>query len=936
MSFVARLKSWLRAATSRSRLENEMDEELAFHLENYARELVRRGVPPQEAARRARIELGGVTVQKEQMRASLGLRLWDDLRADLRFATRMLAKSPGFALVAVGSLALGIGANTAIFTLAKQVLLDRLAVPHPEQLLLFHWTAPRGNVVHQTWGDWDETPGGMLTSTSFPYPAYEALRRENQKLNNGSLEDIFGFKDAGRTTLTVDGAASVVQAEMVSGNYYDALGVRPALGRAILSSDDGAPGSGAVVVISDALWTRAFGRSPDVIGRTIHLNLKPVTIVGVNAPEFTGAKSTHVSPDVFLPFSMQPVIVPKAGGSLLGDADFWWMQMMARVKPGVPAATAQAALDTGFQAWMHANLGGSDQHAGVADATHATGGSGKNEAYPHLTLADGSRGLNESARTLKQPVFVLMGLAGLTLLLACANIANLLLARAAARQREMGVRMALGAGRARILRQVMTESLLLSGLGGVAGLALGYAARNVVPALLAPPWETMVFRDQFDWRVFAFTAAVTAGTGLLFGMAPALKATRTRAGASLKDSTQTVTQGRRGFAGKAIVAFQVALSTLLVVGAVLFVRTLVKLDSVNPGFRTDHLVLFSIQLPKAEYPPPTDVARLRSLEEALRWVPGVASVTLADQALISGSVSTDDFIRMDKPRGKKRTGAWDLNVGQSFFETMGIPIVAGRAFLPTDTPGAPKVAVINEALAREFFPNENPIGKMFRGYYFMDKTPFEIVGVSADTRYNSLRQQPPATYYVLYSQLPQTDGQMTFEVRTRMEPTAIVPSLRKTVAAVDRNLPLMDVRTQAEQIDESIGQERLMAALTMSFGVLALVLACIGIYGLMAYTVARRTNEIGLRLALGAQRGQVMGMVLREALWLTAGGVIVGGAAALMVTRSLKSMLFGLSPNDPSTLVAATLMLLAAAVLAALLPARAAARVSPMLALRHD
>jgi predicted permease len=913
-----------------------MEDELRFHVESYTRDLIGRGVGAEEAERRARMEIGSVAARKEEMRASLGLRLWDDLRADVRYAARMLGKSPGFTLVAVGSLALGIGANTAIFTLAKQVLLDRLAVPHPEQLILFHWTAPKGNVVHQTWGDWDETPGGMFTSTSFPYPAFEELQRDNASLKNGGLEEIFGFKDAGRVTLTANGAASAVQAEMVSGNYYGALGVRPALGRAILPSDDGAPGSGAVVVISDALWTRAFGRSPEVIGRTIHLNLKPVTIVGVNPPEFTGAKSTHVSPDVFFPFSMQPVIVPKAEGSLLGDADFWWMQMMGRVRPGVPAATAQAALDTSFQAWMHASLGGPDQQADVADATHATGGSGKSEAYPHLTLADGSRGLNESARTLKQPVFVLIGLAGLTLLLACANIANLLLARAAARQREMGVRMALGAGRARILRQVMTESLLLSGLGGVAGLALGYAARNVIPALLAPPWETAVFRDQFDWRVFAFTAAVTIVTGLLFGMAPALKATRTEAGTSLKDTAQTVTPRRRGFAGKAIVAFQVALSMMLVAGAVLFGRTLLHLNAANPGFRTDHLVLFSIQLPKAEYPPPADVAVLRSLEEKLHTVPGVASVTLSDEALISGSVSQDDFIRLDQPRGKKKTSAWDLNVGQSFFETMGIPIVAGRGFLPTDTPGTPKVAVINQALAREFFPNENPVGKMFHGYYFVDKEPFTVVGVSADTKYNSLRQQPPATYYVLYSQLPQTDGEMTFEVRTRMEPAVVVPSLRKAVAAVDRNLPLMDVRTQAEQIDESIGQERLMAALTVAFGVLALVLACIGIYGLMAYTVARRTNEIGLRLALGAQATQVMGMVLREALWLALAGVVAGGAAALALTRTLQSMLFGLRPDDPVTFAVAALLLLAVALLAGLVPARVAARVNPMEALRHD
>lgn len=927
----ARLRSWLRAASSRPRLEREMDDELRFHMESYADDLVRQGVPCEEARRRARLEIGSIPARKEEMRASLGLRLWDDLRADLRYAVRMLVKSPAFTFVAVGSLALGIGANTAIFTLARQVLLDRLAVPHPEQLLLFHWIAPRGNVVHETWGDWDELPGGLLTSTAFPYPAYEQLRHANQ-----GLEDIFGFKDTGRLTLTANGAPSVVEGELVSGNYYAALGVRPALGRAILPADD-TPDAAPVAVISDALWTRAFGRSPKVIGQTIHLNTKPVTIIGVNPPAFTGAASAHLSPDVFLAFSVQPVIVPKTDSSLLADTSFWWMQMMARVRPGVPVATAQAALDTSFQAWLHANTGKPEPNDDIAEANHATRTETK-EAFPHLSLQGGSRGMNDSARTLTQPVYVLITLAGLALLLACVNIANLLLARAASRQREMGVRMALGAGRVRILRQVMTESLLLSLLGGAAGLGIGYACRNLIPALLSPSWQTAVFRGTFDWRVFAFSAVITAGTGLLFGMAPAFRATRTDAGTSLKEAAQTTTQRRRGLAGKSIVAFQVALSTLLVAGAVLFGRTLINLNSVNPGFRTDHLVLFSIQLPAAQYPAPRDVQTLRALEQKLNAVPGVERATFSDQALISGSVSTDGFIRLDQPPSKTRPPhAWDNAVGQNFFATMGIPIVAGRAFQSTDTPGSPKVAIINEALAREFFPGENPIGKQFRGYYFVDKEPFTIVGVSADTLYNSLRQdKPPSTYYVLYSQLPQWPGPMNVEVRTRLSPAAIVPSLRNAIASVDRNLPLMDIRTQAEQIDDSIGQERLMAALTVAFGALALVLACIGIYGLMAYSVARRTNEIGIRLALGAQAAQVMGMVLREALWFTVLGILTGGAVALLVTRSLKAMLFGLKPDDPFTLVVTAALLLVVAMLAALLPARIAARVNPIIALRAE
>lgn len=924
MSFAARVKSWFHAASHRTRLEHEMDEELAFHLENVTVELVRRGVAPEEAARRARIELGSTITQKENMRAALGLYLWDDLRADLRYAVRMLAKAPGFTAIAVASLALGIGANAAIFSLANHVLLKRLSVPHPRQLVLFHWIAPRGEVDQLVWGRWGaKLPDGGLTSTLFPYSAYEQLRQSNK-----TLEDIFAFKGVGQLTLTVNGAASVVQGEFVSGNYYASLEVRPALGRAILPSDDGTPDSGAVAVISNALWTRIFGRSPNVIGQTVLLNSRPVTIIGVNPPDFTGAASTIQSPDVFLPFSMQPVIVPQFNRPLL-------RQMMARVRPGTPLAAAQAALDTTFQAWMHANLTAPNpDDADGATQVHSESG---RKTYPHLTLADGSHGLNKSASDLTQPVYLLLALAALVLLLACVNLANLLLARSEVRQHEMAVRMALGAGRARVLRQVLTESLLLSMLGGAAGFALGYLGRNLIPGLLASPWQQNNFRSPLDWRVFAFTCAIAVAAGLLFGIAPALRASKKRSGAELRDAARTVTKRRRGYAGKAIVAFQIALSTVLVAGAALFARTLVNLNHVNPGFRTDHLVLFSIDLPKAQYPPPKDIQTFRAIEEKLNAVPGVEQATLSDSALISGSRDLDLFIRMDAPpvSGNKPT-AYDLAVGQTFFQTMGIPMVAGRGFNSTDTPTSQKVAVINQALARKYFPNTNPIGKEFRGYYFIDKTPFRIIGVSRNTLYDTLREQSPPTYYVLYSQLPHTLGEMTYEVRTHIQPAAIVPLLRKAVASVDRDIPLVEVRTQDEQIDESIGQERLMADITIAFGLLALILASIGIYGIMAFAVARRTNEIGIRFALGAQVRQVMGMVLREALWLAMIGIAAGTGIALLLSRSLRSMLFGLTPDSPMTYVTAGLLLASVALLASFVPACAAARVNPIEALRRE
>lgn len=914
MSLVARIRSWFRAAGHRSRLEREMDEELAFHVDRHAQELIRSGVGPDEAARRARIELGNTAVQKERMRASLGLRLWDDLRADLRYAGRMLAKSPGFTALAIGSLALGIGANTAIFSLARQVLFDRLAVPHPEQLVLFRWVAPHNKIVHDLWGVEDTLPGGLQTSTSFPYPVYEQLRRENR-----TLGDLFAFKDLSQISATVGGQTVAVRAQMVSGNYYRALGVEPALGRAIQPSDDAVPGSGAVAVISNGFWTRYFGRSSSVIGRTIDLNGKPVTIIGVNPPDFTGASDPHLSPDVFFPFSMQPVLRPRREGSELDDPNYWWMQIMARRKPGTPAQSAQSAFNVLFHAMMK-----------------TTAYAEKGEAIPRIVLADGSRGLNTSAGGLARPMFVLLALAGLVLLLACANIANLLLARSEARQHEMGMRLALGAGRGRILRQVLTESLLLSLLGGAAGLALGYVGRNVLPGLISPPWEPAVFNGRFDWGVFAFTAGIAILTGLLFGIAPAWRAMQAETGTDLKNRAQTVTHRRKGFAGKAIVAFQVALSMLLVVGAALFMRTLANLDSVDPGFRTDHLVLFSIHLPRTQYPPPTDVALFRSIEEKLNTLPGVESATLSNVPLVAGNTSIDGFNLQDAPPDHRSHDAWDNSVGQTFFETMGIPILAGRGFDSSDTPTSTKVAVINQALAHEYFPHSDPIGRSFHGYYFVSKMPFRIVGVCGNTRYNNLRQQPPPTYYVLYSQLPRSDGEMTYEVRTRIQPAALVPELRKAVQSVDRNVPLIGIRTQAEQIDETIRQERLLSGLTAAFALLALVLACIGIYGLMAYAVAQRTNEIGIRLALGAQAGQIMRMVLSEASRLAAIGVGAGLAAALLLTQYLRSMLYGLKPDDPLTLAMAALLLLAIALLAGFIPARAAASVDPMRALRHE
>ncbi|HLY41892.1 MAG TPA: ABC transporter permease [Terracidiphilus sp.] len=907
-----KLGSWLRAVAHRSRLEADMQEELQNHLEARTADLIRAGYAPEEAARRARIELGPALMHKEEMRASLGLRWFDELASDLRYATRMLRKSPGFTLIAVASLALAIGANTTIFTVAKQLLYARLDVPRPDELRLFRWVGDRNVLVHNLWGNWDNTDQGIDCS-SFSYPVYLQLRA-----HNNVMQQIFAFKEDNMNA-TVAGTALRTEIAMVSGDFYHALEVTPQLGRTIQPLDDGAPGSGAVAVISDSLWTRAFNRSPAVLGQTITLNQFPVTIVGVNPRGFTGAQNVLTPADIFVPLSLITTIDQKGGPTpLLSDTSEWWVNVMGRLKPGVAEASTQAALNVELSAAVHSTM---RPQAG--------------ETMPRLELADGSRGLHFMDERVKKPMYVLGVFTGLVLLLACANVANLLLARGAQRQREMSVRLALGAGRLRVLRQLLTESLLLAGMGGAGGLLLGFLGRDALPRLLTPPWEPNHVIMPFDWWAFAFTAAITLATGILFGMAPAWMASHTEVSSSLKESGQTATRRRKGFSGKMIVGFQVALSTLLVAGAALFLRSLWALNAVDVGFNADNLVLMQINAPEARYPAGKDVALFRDLEQRLAAVPGAEQVTLSSIALISGSGSNGGFVvEGEKPHpGKRKPELFNL-VGNTFFSTMQIPIVGGRGFGAQDTASSLKVAIINEALARERFPGVSPIGKRFK--LGGDTDPWhQIVGVVADTHYSKLRDQMPPQFYLPYVQQEQVGG-MTFELRTRLSPGDILPSLQHVVQSADRDLPIVDLRTQRQQINAAMQIERTFAILTSSFGLLALALACVGIYGVMAYSVAQRTNEIGIRLALGAERGRVQRMILGESTMLSGAGVVVGICGALAMGRLVKSMLYGIRSNDPLTLVVSVALLLLVALLASWIPARRAAGVEPMQALRHE
>lgn len=900
--------SWLGRLFTGKRMEIELDKELRFHFEAQVADKMRAGISESEARRLTHLEFGGLEQIKEDCRESRGTMWLESILQDLRFGLRQLRKSPGFAIIAISSLALGIGANTTIFTVTSQVLLDKLAVYKPQNLRLFAWTGEKNRVPIRIWGHWNEATHAC---TSFSYPVYQRLRQLNT-----SFADVFAFKVIPQVTVSVANRPEPVTAELVSGNYYSALGVNPALGRAIQNSDDGAPGSAAVAVISDGFWSRHFGRSGDVIGKTIQVNLEPVTIIGVNPRGFTGASSVEGSPDVFLPFSMEPVVAPDGAESLLTNPDQWWVLVMGRIRPSVSDQSARAAMDLVLN-----------------NAVRSTMTVEKDQSVPHFTMQDGSRGEDQDGELYSKPIYVLMALAGVVLLLACANLANLLLARAGSRRRELSIRLALGAKQQRILLQMLVESVLLSATGGAAGLLLAYCGRNAIPHLMSSAWQPTFNHLPFDWKVFGFTAALSLSTGLLFGFMPARQAIHTPVNSGLKETAHSATRRSGNLSGKFLVAVQMALSMLLLVGAGLFIRTLTNLNGSHLGFQPGHLFLFEIQVPATRYPAPKDLELYRRIEDRLASVPGIRSVTLSKNPLIAGNVSNDDFVPDGLPPKPNSPAYVDDNVvGRSFFATMGIPILAGRSFNNTDTQTSPLVAVINQRLAKQYFLNIDPVGRTF----VSNKRRFQIVGVSGDTRYADLRNVPPATFYTLFRQQSKTEPSMTFEVSSPLEESALMPVLRSAVASVDKDLPLLDARTQDAQIRDRTRQERIFASLTSGFGLLALILACIGIYGIMVYSVSRRTNEIGVRMALGAEREQVLRMVLGESAWIAVIGVAAGTIIALALARLIASMLYGLKAYDPLTFTASAALLLLVGLAASWIPARRAASLDPARALRHE
>lgn len=941
MKLFARLRLWLKWVVKPQQLECEMETEVRFHIESYAAELVRKGVPEQEAMRRACIEFGGIESHKDAMRASLGLRLWGELCSDLRYGVRMLRRSPGFVAIAILTLALGIGANTAIFSLIDAVMLKMLPVKKPEQLVLLSWTAPgwprMPYMIHSLSGNTERDKNGRSTSTSFSYAIFDDIRARNQVFSG-----VLAFSDSDRLNVGLGGQAGLAEGQLVSGDFFSTLGVPAVVGRTILPTDD-TVGASPTATISYSYWVRRFGRDPRAVGKRITVNGVPFTLVGVAAPEFFGVQP-GASIDVWIPLRTQPQVDPgwtayatPGEVSRFTARDDWWVVIMGRLKPGISERQARAALDVFVR-----------QNLARVESPPATWRSPDMALEPpQVELANASKGLNSLRQEFSKPLSVLMVVVGLVLLISCANVANLLLARATSRQREIAVRLSLGAGRSRLIRQLLTESVLLAVAGGALGVILAYWASGILLAFMSSGRDPVILHVSPNLGVLGFTAAVSVLTGILFGLAPALRGTRLDLTPALKEGGAKIvgsggaSRGLRLELGKALLVAQVAMSLLLLIGAGLFVRTLANLEGENIGFDRHNLLLFGIDATQTG----SKGERLATLYEELRKrieaVPGVRSASLSRHTFIDGGVTIDGVsIQGYAPKpGESDNGSVTVHVnavGPEFFETFGIPLMLGRTIGDGDTAAAPNVAAVNGAFASKYLGGASPIGR--RCGFGDEKTSSDIVivGLVGDARYGHLRDEAPATVYVPYAQNLKELGEMTFEVRTAGDPTHWIGAMRQAVQGLDRNLPLFDVKTQTEQIEQATFQERLFARLTGLFSTLALLLACVGLYGVTSYAVARKTSELGIRLALGAGRGDVLWMVLRDSLLPVITGAVIGVPIALAATRYISSELYGIRATDPATMMVATLMLAAAAGIAGFLPARRAAKVDPMAALRCE
>ena len=829
---------------------------------------------------------------------------------DFRFAFRMLRRSPGFTSVAVLSLALGIGANTAIFSVIDALLLRTLPVKQSKQLVLFGAGLSSGIFSPFPNGDTD----------LFSHPFFHQVRDKNRVLSDvaamESMRDDVHVRFEG-----VNAELEPVKIRLVSGNYFSLLGVGAAAGRVLMPEDDQKPGGHPVAVMSHAFWERRFARNTEVIGRKITLNATVYTIIGVGAREFFGTVVGE-SPDFWIPLAMQAQVEPWLGDPFGAQSQSLWL--IGRLKTGIGVPEAQADTNVVFQQWLHAIAGEPPSAERVADMHRA-----------RVSLTEVASGVSRLRIEFSRSLEILMVVVGLVLLIACANIANLLLARAAGRHREIAVRAALGAERPRLIRQLLSESLLLALIGGTASVLMAWWGGQLLLMMVSSGPEPIPLEVGPNGRVLLFTFGISLAAALLFGLVPALRMTKVDLGPSLKEGKGLARSTSRGWLGQALVAGQVALALVLMIGTGLFVGTLQKLQHTNTGFDKDRVVLFQLDTASSNMNGTAMVNLSHRIEARVRSVPGVQATSFSMQTFNEGQWMTPLW-----PEGVEHTEAngrdFEGNrVGAQYFEVLGTPIVMGRSFGSEDTPQSRRVAVINETLARKLYPEGSPLGHGF-ALAGRDKQNFEIVGVVKDAKYISVRERPRGMWFVYTEQEQSPDGFNDLVVRVKGKPEAVLAQIWAAIRDEDPKLAIAEATPLAEIVNRSFSQEKLLAKLAGFFGALALVLAAIGLYGVVSYSVSRRTNEIGIRMALGARPGGVLRMVLGEYLIVVALGLAVGIPAALACGRLVSSQLYGLPANDPFTIAGASAALLAVALAAVYVPARRATLLDPLAALRQE
>jgi predicted permease len=936
MNPLKNLITGLKSLLHKHRVERELDEELDTYLDASTRHKQRNGLTPEAARRAAHIEIGSRNAVKHQVWTSRWESTADGILQDIRLSLRSMIKTPGFTLVALLSLALGIGANTAIFTLINQVLLRNLPVQHPEQLVKFGQSVGGGinggvDIGFNDLVTWDFAR--LLEANPGPFQGVAAY---------SSFAPRVSVRDAASSTSNT--SAQPVYASMVSDNYFSVLGATPLLGRTFVPSEAATPGSSPVAVLGYHYWQQQLSSDPTILGKSISVNGNPFRVIGVMRPGFLSIKPDIHPPDMYVPITMESQILLQP--PFLEPRSVLFLHLFARRSEasmtagssGLKGASGlkydQLWFDNQVRDYIRAGEGPSISPERQQDINHGD----------TMKLLPGAHGVSYLGARYGDTLNVLMAVTGLVLLIACANLANFLLARAAARQREIATRLALGSSRLRIIRQSLIETLLLSLFGGALGLGLAFAATRALIAFVTMGSDFSPLSPVPDATVLLFTLAVSLLTGILFGLVPAISTARstTRAGAaqSLSSNTRAATGGRatRLFP-KILVTAQVMLSLLLLIGAGLFLRSLNNLQSQDFGFERSHLLLGEINPALGGYTPERIPALNQTIVERLESLPGVRSASLSETPPISGGTWGGGLIIPGyTPRPKEDMTSVLNRVSGHYFETTGIAIVAGRPITPADSATSLKVAVITETVAKRYFPKGDAIGRTLKITFDDMPGPYQIVGIARDSRSGNPRDPAPrpTTYFALTQMTGTNSAASTIELRTTADPAKSIADLRHALAQIDPNLPVFQVRTIQEQVGSMMTQEQLFSSLTAIFSILALLLAAIGLYGVISYSVVRRTGEIGIRLALGAQTRSVLWMVLRESLTLLAIGLALGLPLTLAITRIIRQQLFNLSPVDPTTFATAITIVAAMTVLAAWLPARRAAKVDPMQALRCD